>query len=432
MALHDWRKQHTRILAAIRSRRVHLAVLFVAALLARLLFLVVSGSYGRVINNDAYDYNQIASSLLAGHGFAFGPGQPTAFRPFGYPFLLSALYGTAGFHVIAVHWFQAILGSLLVVPTYLIAERLAGARVAVLAGLGVACHPILIYLAALIAPETVALLLQMSGLWFALEMMERRPCRWRDALGFTATSAAAALLRPELLLVSCLVAAGFVIHVGFTSKAVRTLAGAALVATALVVLPPVFRNWLVFDAFIPFPTVGGVTFWGGNNALARGGWVLPSDQTWPDDDPPASMRGWQNLTEQESQARFYQASLRWMEKHPGDVLTLVLRKLARSWTISYADEGRPRAVPVGVELAHWMFGLLALTGMIIALRGRRPIWWLLFAAILAWLIKTVLFYGSARQTAPILPVSCVFASVTVDAAIMALHHSRKRKRKQAR
>jgi hypothetical protein len=386
---------------------------------------VISGSYGRVVNNDAYDYNQIAASLLAGHGFSFGPGAPTAFRPFGYPLLLAAVYGTAGSQIIAVHWLQAILGSLLVLPTYLIAERLAGPRVAVLAGLGVAFHPVLIYLPALVAPETVALLLQMCGLWFALQIMERASLRWEDVLGFTVVSAGAALMRPELLLVSWLVPAGFVIRRGVRSRTVRTLVAAVLLTTILAVALPVLRNWLAFDAFIPFPTVGGVTFWGGNNALASGGWVLPSPETWPDQDPPASMRGWQDLTEQESQVRFYRVALRWMERHPGDVPTLVVRKLLRSWTITYADETRQTAVPVHLEFANRTFGLFALTGMMIALRRSRTTCWLLAAVILAWLIKTVVFYGSARQTAPVLPVFCISAAVAVDAALMALVWARR-------
>lgn len=410
----------------IRRRREHLVGLFLIALLGRLLFMVGAGSYGRVINSDAYEYNQIAASLLAGDGFAFGPGQPTAFRPFGYPFLLAALYGTTGLQVIGVHWLQAILGSLLVIPTYLIAQRLAGPRVAVLAGLGVAFHPILIYLVTLIAPETVALLLEMCTLWFALQVMEWRPPRWGHVLGFIVSAAAAALLRPELLLVSCLVAAGFVAHRGLGSKPGRAVVGAALLATVLAVVPPVLRNWLVFDALIPFPTVGGVTFWGGNNAAAGGGWVLPSSETWPDDNPPASMRGWQELTEQESQARFYGTALKWMRDHPGDMLTLIARKLARSWTLSYADEDRPRALPAAVDVANWVFGLVVLAGMIISLRTYRPMWWLLFAVVLAWLVKTVLFYGSARQTAPALPAFCVFAAIAIDGALMTLSCAHRR------
>jgi 4-amino-4-deoxy-L-arabinose transferase-like glycosyltransferase len=400
--------------------RLHLPALVLVALFARLLFLVVSGSYGRVINHDATEYLDIAESLLAGFGFAFGPGQPTAFRPFGYPFLIAAVFGIVGARVAPFQSMQAALGALLVVPTYAIARRLAGHRVALLAGLGVALHPVLLYLPAVIAPETAAMLLQLLALWSALLILERKDRRWQALVGYILCSAAAALMRPEFLLVSGLVAVGLLVWLGAGSRRLQVLLSATILAVLLTIGPPTLRNWRTFDAFIPFPTVGGVTFWGGNNALAGGGWILPTAQNWPTEDAPSSMRGWPKLTEQQSQARFYRSAYQWMEAHPSDLLGLIPRKLIRSWTLSFSDEGRSPSLPWIVEVANWLFGAVVLAGMILARHRYRPAWWLLFAPVIAWVVKTVLFYGSARQTAPILPVLCIFAAVTLETAAVHL------------
>jgi hypothetical protein len=393
--------------------------LFVIALVARLLFLALSGFYGQVINSDAQDYGQIAVNLLAGHGFAFGPAEPTSFRPFGYPPFLAVVYALVGGSAAGVHWTQAVLGSLAVVPTYALARHLVSRAVAVLAGLGVALHPVLLYLTALIAPETVALLAQMGLLWFAFGIGCQRSIRLIAILGFALSAAIAALMRPELLLVVWLLPLGFMVTYRSFSGAARRLVAAALLATALAIVPPVARNAVVFRAFIPMPTIGGVTFWGANNAAVSGGWVMPTPDTWPDDDPPLSMRGWAGLTEKESQAKFYAASRQWIRDHPGSALGLIPRKLLRSWTLSFADEAKASRVPANLQLANWAFGLCILAGLIVACRKHRQAVWLLLAPIVAWLVKTVVFYGSARQTALALTALIIFAAVALAAVVEA-------------
>jgi 4-amino-4-deoxy-L-arabinose transferase-like glycosyltransferase len=389
---------------------------FALAVLARMLFLAATGAAGRVLNDDGYSYNRIAQSLLAGAGFAFGPADPTALRSFGYPPLLAGVYGIAGPTVVAVQWLQAVASGGVAVVTFALARRLFDGRVALLAGAGVALHPVLLYLAGLIAPDALALLAEMALLWFALGITCGQSRRWGPAVGYVLSGAAAILLRPELVLVVALAPAAYLVYVRKLSTPARTMAAAAAIAVLVACAPPTLRNAAEFQAFIPFPTIGGVTFWGANNAVVDGGWVMPSSANWPDPDPPASMRGWPGLTEQQSQARFYQASVAWMTAHPEDALSLIPRKLARSWTLSYADERKAAALPPGIELANILFGALAAAGAVVVVRRYRSAVWLLFTPVVAWLVKTVVFYGSARQTALVLPILVIFTAVAVMAA----------------
>jgi len=401
----------------LRDSRFQIVCLFLVALSARLIFTEWMGWFGRIVNNDAHEYNQITLSLLQGHGFAFGPGEPTAFRPFGYPVFLAIIYGVLGPSVVWVQCIQALLGALLVVPTYTIARYMGGQMIAILAGFGVALHPVLVYQTALLAPEVVAVLFQMLLLWFALSIARLEFLRGTDLLGFVLSGALATLMRPELLLITWLLALGFLAYAGIRSSRVRAILVASVLTTILAVGVPVIRNWLVFHAFIPFPTVGGVTFWGANNASVHGGWVLPSAETWPDGEPPTGMRGWDGLTELQTQARFYQASFDWVRQNPNAALALIPCKLARSWTLSFADEARSSTLPPIAGLANWAFGLVVLAGVLIFVRRRTPYMWLLFVPIVAWFFKTLVFYGSARQTAPVLPILCIFGSIALQESI---------------
>lgn len=389
-----------------------LACIFCLALVSRMAFLWLSGAYGQIINGDGFSYTQIAASLSAGDGFALGPDQPTAFRLFGYPWLIAAVYSLTGSTIAGVQWVQGLLGSLVVLLTYALGRRLAGPWTAALAGLIVALHPVLLYLTGLAAPDAAALACQMGLLW----------CAWRIAAfgkgktaGFIASGAIGILLRPELLLAVWLFPISVMLILGLRAPRTRMLCVAAILAMLLGVLPPVVRNAAIFGEFVPFPTIGGVTFWGANNAHATGGWLMPTPENWPDaDPPPLGMHGWPGLSETESQARFYRTSFQWLKNDPVDALRLLPRKLARSWTLTFADEARGRALPAAVEWLNAAFGLLALFGVAIAWQRRdRLLVTLLLVPAAAWLAKTIIFYGSARQTAAVLPVAAIFAGLTI-------------------
>jgi 4-amino-4-deoxy-L-arabinose transferase-like glycosyltransferase len=399
----------------VRRPGLQVIALTVFAVGVRLLALHLTGFYGQVINNDGYSYNQIAGSLLHGQGFAWGPGQPTAFRLFGYPWLLAAVYRVFGRSTAMLHVVQALLGGLIVVPVYLLARRLGGAAVAVVASLAVALHPVLIFLTALTAPDAAAVLCEMMLIWLAARCADGKAGLGTAAI-LVLLGAVAILLRPELLMVVWLLPAGFLVVTGPRPPEVRTLAIVALLATLLAAGPAALRNWHALRILAPFPTIGGVTFLGGNNAEATGGWVAPAGATWADDEPPPlGMQGWPGLSEEESQARFYAASWHWIRSDPGAAAALVPLKLARAWTLSYSDESRDGSLPPAATWLNLGFGLLALAGMAIALRrrDRRLVAALLFIPVVAVIAKTVLFYGSARQTGIALPVLCVFAAEAV-------------------
>lgn len=397
------------------QRKLELVVtlgLLVLSLFVRIGFFWITGTYGQLTNNDGVSYNQIAASIIAGNGFAWGPGEPTAFRPFGYPWFLAIIYSATNDSQAMLQWVQAFLGGVVVVLTYALARSLGGPVVAFCASLGVTLHPVLVYLAGLTAPEAPALLCQMIALWCAWIICRSSSSKWSAIAGFVISATLGIWFRPELILAVWLFPLAAWSNCQDYRTQNATLLRIALFVTILAVFPPVVRNAIVFGEFIPFPTVGGATFWGANNARATGGWLMPTPENWPDADPPSlGMLGWPGLTESESQTRFYRASLDWMRNNPHAVLRLLPRKLIRSWTLTFADEARVRKIPILVEGLNIAFGLLVLLGVAIAWRkGDRLLVKLLLVPVIAWLIKTMIFYGSARQTALALPVLIAFAA----------------------
>lgn len=389
-----------------------LLVLF-TAIAARLAFFAYFGAAGQILNNDASDYNRIALNLLGGYGFALDPGSPTAFRPFGYPWFLAFIYAIFPNSVMAVQCIQILLGSLVVIPTYQLGRTLFNPMTAVVASLGVALHPVLWYLTALIAPETIALLASMELLLLAYRLTEKTHRSGWLWLGCALTGAIAILMRPETLLLMLMLPLAHAVQFHREKKRLLILSSALFLAILLAILPPTVRNFNRFHSFIPMPTIGGVTFWGANNASVNGGWVMPTTATWPDDSVPASMRGWEELTEQASQDRFYNASFAWISQHPSDALRLMPKKLVRSWQLSFADETKASTLPPIVTLLNGIFGLIALLGLLVVFFKQSTASWLLAAPIAAWLIKTMAFYGSARQTALVLPIMCLSTGVLI-------------------
>lgn len=390
-------------------------LLFVLTIGERWLIWHQMGWWGKLLNDDGYDYLQIAGNLLEGWGFAFAPNQPTAFRPYGYPWLLAGISTLFGSSIAAVQGVQLLLIGVSVVWFYLWTKPLLGTAPALLSALMISFHPVWLYLPALLVPETAALCTTTALLYFAWQLVETRPPL--SAVGVVIAAALSVWLRPELLLLIGLLPVSYIIYKRQWNVPAQNLLIASLIAILIATLPLAIRNQRVLGTPTPTSTSGGITFWGGNNAHATGGWVYPSPDHWIQPPPPPNdIRGWANLTEIESQNRFYQAAWDWIVTHPQEALALLPAKLARSWSLSYGDIDKPSPLPVYVAWVHTLLGLLASAGILLLFRHQSPLLWILLPPILAWLTKTLLFYGSARQTAPVLPIVFLFASLPLTLA----------------
>jgi len=214
---------------------------------------------------------------LARPAVAFSPlRSDLVFYPPVYPYLVGALFRLSG-SMAAVLWVQVVLGALLVPVVGRAAERAFGPRASVLAAAFTAFYPELVWYPAHYWSETVFLLL----LWAAIEraLAADAAASWRTAAAAGVLFGLATLTRELALYLVPLVVLWTVRPwaVGATSVGTRIVlsrnrlvgAGALLLVTVLTIAPWTLRNAIVFRAFIPVSTMGGLNLWQGNTTLTH-------------------------------------------------------------------------------------------------------------------------------------------------------------------
>lgn len=210
--------------------------------------------------NDASAYMQIAKGLYQ-DGHYGGPGQasPNDWSP-GAPLLYGAVYyATGGVHPKAALVLLALLGTVTILLTYLLARRLAGPGAGLVAALLAATYPAFIDNTGRMLAEPVALVwLPAAMLAFLWASDGGRPWRWLAPgalLGLTT------LTRPEYLPFVALFALLALARVwlGHRAGLLSGLVAALLLVVAFcgVLAPWTARNYLVLDRFVPVTTGGG-------------------------------------------------------------------------------------------------------------------------------------------------------------------------------
>jgi hypothetical protein len=271
-------------LAARNGGRVGLAAL-VAILLLGLGLRAAEAWDGRPPVFDAAAYAAIAANLEAGEGFTVGPEatQPSSNYSPGLPLFVAGLYElTGGEHERFAQLVLALIGSLSVLFTYLLARRLTrrfhpspcqseektGNVVAALAGaFVVAIYPALLEYQGMLMSEPLAATLLSGGVLALLWAWEGDWHRW---LLPGALFGALAMVRPEYLGVAVLVAAVIFAREARGDWRSSLLRSTVFLAALVVVIAPwAIRNAVALDRVVPISTGGGQVLFAGT--------YLPSD-----------------------------------------------------------------------------------------------------------------------------------------------------------
>ena len=245
-----------------------------AALVVRAAYLVLEPRCA--LTGDEPSWIELGRQL-ARPAVAFSPlRSDLVFYPPVYPYFVGALFRLFG-SMAAVLWVQVVLGALRVPVVGRAAARAFGPRASVLAAAFTAVYPELVWYPAHFWSETVFLLL----LWAAIEraLAADAAASWRTAAAAGALFGLATLTRELSLYLVPLVLLWMVRPwaVGATSVGTRIVlsrnrlvgAGALLLATVLTIAPWTIRNAIVFRAFIPVSTMGGLNLWQGNTPLTH-------------------------------------------------------------------------------------------------------------------------------------------------------------------
>jgi 4-amino-4-deoxy-L-arabinose transferase-like glycosyltransferase len=365
------------------------------------------------LHGDAGSYDRIARNLLAGHGYAEWPGRPTAFWPPLYPWLLAGIYGVFGYRPWAARMIQAVLGAVGVTAAARAADGALGRRTALLAGLGMALYPHLIYFGAWLIAEALYIVLLGLLLWVAVTLQKKSKSTGFAALGILL--GLATLAKPATLMLLPFMAFWVLVAPPARKARVRLLhCLLVLVLAAVTILPWTVRNRVVLGALVPVSTNGGYTFYGANNPAAFGGHR---------EGFPPHLDG---LTEAEAEREYYRLGIAWILNNPDDFARLTIRKVVRLFSplsVASFEQDYPLPFPRLVKGLHAVFLVLAGVGAALALaRWRQAL--MFYILIARVLIGTIVFYGDARYTLPMVPSLVIFASLALVSVRPALHVER--------
>lgn len=361
---------------------------------------------------DAGSYDLIARSLLQGSGHSLFPPQPDGFWPPLYPYFLSIWYALLGYNLQLARLAQAFLGALAACFFFLIAASAFKRPVALLAGLGLAIYPYLVYFGAWLIAEALFLALFAAALWL-LSLAARR---WqvRYLLRAGVLLGLSALAKPTTLFFMPFIALW--LFLAPENIPLRRRAGQVFLlalVTLVVILPWSFRNLRVFGQFVLISTNGGYTFLGANNPDAWGG---------HNEGYPALIPG---LNDAEMEDVFYARAFDWIRSDPQAFLRLAVQKYRRLLSpLSVASSPADFSLPAAPLVYGIYFAFLgtSLAGLVLSFPAWRKIGYL-YAPILGVFVSAGLYYGDARYTLPMAPSMVILAALAGNQALEAWHRT---------
>lgn len=277
------------------------------------------------MTRDEHEYLSLARSLTAGEGFTYDPiltgggAEPFGRAP-GYPAFLALVGGglaPAEAVPASVKFAQSILGGLGVLMVGMLAHRLGGPRGALLAALGAAGYPPLIWIAGYALSEALFWPIGLLAAWLFDRASQSR--RLPDALLCGLALGVGTLIRPALILFLPLAALYLLSR--------RQLVTCAIVVGGLLVVvgPWTIRNYSHHGRLVFVASEGGVTFWTGNHPLAIGDGDMAANIAIKRDNQRLRER-YRGIGEEDMEPIYYQEALTWIRQHPLDWLVLQARK----------------------------------------------------------------------------------------------------------
>lgn len=349
-----------------RPRARWVFFLVVAVVVSR--WAVAMLAVGRVSPGDPDIYPVIARQLLGGLGLYFDQAdmgvRVFALYPPAYPVLLACWGAVAGFSIPSLFALNLLVDAAAAWALMLIGDQLEAPDAGRAAGFLYLVVPSMLFSAPLAQKEGLAILLVLilAHVWIAAS--QGRFAGWRGAIMLGVPAGLLALTQPGWAPIAALFGLAVAVRMGWR-RMLRVGIGGALVAS-VVMLPWWLRNWLVFGAFVPLTSAGGIGLWIGNNADATGNW-MPQ---------PAALHG---LPELEFARRAGRMAQLWIAGHPLGFLRLNATKFFRAVGIGQFGPYRylimtpPISAAMGALLLPLSHGahLLMLAGGALALRVRR-------------------------------------------------------------
>lgn len=411
------RAHSPKVLLKIWKRiRASLPAIVSIAFILRVGWIILGHTYKFKATDDNFGFGwemgRIAESIASGHGFGnpFGPRTgPTAWEPPLYPYLVAGVFSMFGIYSKASAFvlltFNSLCSALTCVPIFLIARRMFSEKVAVGSTWAWVLLPDVMFWSTRSIWETsLSALLLAVIVWKALTLEDRDGLvPW---LEFGLFWGIATLNSPSLL--SFLPAAGLWAWYRRTRAGNKSIAGVMLASLAFFacITPWLVRDYRTFGHFIFMRDNFGAELRLGNGPGADGTLMLYLD---PPHDPYA-MRQFESTGELAYIAMRKHQAIEYIKADFGRFAVLCVRRFIYFW----ASPPKPTRPPWLEPLKQSLFlasSILALWGIGLALKQRRPGAWLLFWLVLLYPAIYYVVYAIPRYRHPIEPelaILCVF------------------------
>lgn len=368
-------------------------------------------------NSDPTAYVTFASSLVAGHGFGWGPDALTAFWPPGPSAMYAGLFLVFGEALWLIAASHVLIGTASVAVTMWLASHLHSVRIAVIAGLLMAVWPVLIQFTTIPSSEPVFTLLVLLTV---LAWGNQRTPIWRRGLLAGSLCALASLARPTGLLLGGVLAFAELVR---DRSLIRPMISALLVGglTLILLLPWAYRNQHVFGRAFLTSSSGSANAWLGNHTRQ-----LPPGEMWPPE-----IRGMSEVERADYLAAEVRAFIRsqpmeyvrrcivrFFRVHERESIGVVWND--RSFEAVGIGPRGQMAIKVGTNLFYWPVLLLSLSGLVIFTRQRGALAVLSHPLALLWLYFATVHAFTVVQDRyhfPSIPAMAVFAAVTLDSLL---------------
>lgn len=374
--------------------RIPFAILGLA-LVARISYWVLA-TPNYAPQSDAAQYDEMARHFADGKGFALQFPQlavhPTAFRPPLYPALLGTAYRVFGQHVVVGRIVNLLLGLAVVALTMVFAQRIAGARAAVVAGVLVSLYPVLVVNDITLLTEPLSLCLLLVLL---IALSGRRLIWGGVACGLLI------LARPSAQGLLLVIAAWLLWRYGWKRMLVP------LAVAALVVTPWVARNWIEFGQ----PLL--VTSNGFNMAAIYSPAALADNHfVDPTRDPRFNDIRLTQFDEAKWQNTLQQIAWRSVRHDPSAVAGPLTKNTQAFFELRPALNKAPEQLDGrSLTVRNWslpLFYLISLAGVVGLVRWRRsPEVVLLAGTCLLFSLASIIFVAPPRLRAPFDLMCCI-------------------------
>jgi 4-amino-4-deoxy-L-arabinose transferase-like glycosyltransferase len=385
-----------------------LASVFGLALASRLIGQVVLGAYRAP---TTWEYETIASNILAGHGYTYqilGQTYVASQSSPLYIFLAVAVYALTAHSQAALLVVQALVGAGSAVLCAWLAARLFSLPAGWLSGILVATHPAQIVYAAELHALTldVFLICAVVAAFVALPM---QPGAVRLGL-LGALIGLAALTRTTVL---ALAPIGLLWLRHYRKLQLLSVGAAALVCAALIVFAPwSIRDSLLLGQPVVLSSESPEWFWRGNNQNATGSSWTAHGRTMLEAADPAFRTRIEGANEAQRMTLYRDAALAFWRAEPAQAVRLYFAKLFAFWWASPSTGMLYPGIWVATYNAYYLaIAACSLLGLVVGLRSERArpgVLLILTTLVLVSLTQSV-FYVEGRHRWEVEPLMLVLA-----------------------